>query len=269
MQSIHVEKASTALKNVAIPPSNKKADIKFEYNPSQDGIDHNLLILLHGLGDSKTPFAKLGQQLKLPQTATLAVQAPDMIPYMDGCYQWYPSFDMFTGDLLAPGHPERMKGLINTRKKIGGLLRHLIEDCGWKPSNIFLFGFSQGGTVALDTILFGNVRNLGGAISISGYLLEEQSKEAKVGAGYAGYIFVTQGELDETLNKALAEKKFKEIKNYCASSVELTQSFIPNKGHIMPNSEKEWRLIHSFFGKNMPRRNIELENMADVYQVNQ
>ncbi|CAO3681437.1 unnamed protein product [Rhizopus stolonifer] len=269
MQSINVEKASTAIKNKATPPNPKKVKIQFEYNPSQDGINHNLLILLHGLGDSKMPFAKLGQQLKLPQTATLAVQAPEAVPYMDGCYQWFPTFDMFTGDFLAPGNPERMKGLTNTRKKMDELLEHLINHCGWNPPNIFLFGFSQGGTIALDTVLFGNVRNLGGVISISGYLLEEQSKQNKIGAGYAGYILITQGEKDETVSKASAETKFKEIKNFCASSAEVSQTFIQNKTHAMPNSEKEWRLVHTFFGKNMSRRNIELENMADVYQVNQ
>lgn len=52
MQSINVEKASTAIKNKATPPNPKKVKIQFEYNPSQDGIDHNLLILLHGLGNS-------------------------------------------------------------------------------------------------------------------------------------------------------------------------------------------------------------------------
>ncbi|KAG1057084.1 hypothetical protein G6F43_001057 [Rhizopus delemar] len=207
MQSINVQSSSSAIKNKAIPPNSKKVGLQFDYNSSQDGIDHNLLILLHGLGDSKAPFTRLGQQLKLPQTATLSVQAPEIVPYMDGCYQWFPSFDMFTGDLLAPGNPERIKGLMNTRKKMDELLDHLIHHCGWNPPNIFLFGFSQGGTIALDTVLFGSVRNLGGVISISGYLLEEQSKQSKLGTGYAGYILITQGEKDETISKSIAENK--------------------------------------------------------------
>lgn len=67
--------------------------LEFTYTPSSDGVDENLLILLHGLGmwyrtsayqsiftrvgDTHVPFAKLGQNLRLPQTATLALRAPD------------------------------------------------------------------------------------------------------------------------------------------------------------------------------------------------
>lgn len=62
--------------------------------------------------------------------------------------------------------------------------------------------------------------------------------------------------------------KFKAVERQCSSSADVSQIFITNKDHTMPSSEREWRLIHTFFGKNMPRRNIELENMSDVYLVN-
>lgn len=88
------------------------------------------------------------------------------------------------------------------------LLHHLIDYSGFDPSRIFLFGFSQGGTVALDVALFGDIRNLGGVVSISGYLLDEQKGEKKVGNGYGGYILVTQGDNDPVVgSKAQAEKK--------------------------------------------------------------
>ncbi|KAI8378656.1 Alpha/Beta hydrolase protein [Choanephora cucurbitarum] len=236
MQSISVKESAIDPKtNKATPPNPKKTKLQFDYSPSQDGIDHNLLILFHGLGDSKGPFARLGQQLKLPQTATLSIQAPEPVPYLDGCFQWYPSFDFLTGDLLTPANPERLKGLIRTRQLIAELLHHLINDCGFQPPNIFLFGFSQGGTVALDTVLFGKIRNLGGVVSISGYLLEEQRADQKIGDGYAGYILITQGEKDKTIgSQSEAEKRFKAVQRQCASSADVTQIFITNKDHTMP-----------------------------------
>lgn len=266
MQSINVKQV--AKPTLVKKPDPKKVKLSFDYTPSADGIDFNLLVLLHGLGDSKQPFTNLGKQLKLPQTATLSVQAPEPVPYMDGCFQWFPSFDMLTGDLLTPANPERMKGLLRTRQMMDVLLQHMV-DCGFNPSQIFFFGFSQGGTVALDSVCFGKIRNLGGVVSISGYLLEEQRVDRKLGDGYAGYILITQGEKDQTIgSKAEAEKRFKAVERQCASSAEISHIFITNKDHTMPASEREWRLIHTFFGKNMPRRNIELENMSDVYLVN-
>lgn len=59
MQSIHVQKAASAIKNKATVPDPKKVDLKFDYSPSQDGIDHNLLILLHGLGNAAFFFMLL------------------------------------------------------------------------------------------------------------------------------------------------------------------------------------------------------------------
>lgn len=50
---------------------------------------------MDGLGDSVVPFEKLGQQLNLPQTAVLSVQAPERVPFLldEECFQWWPSFD--------------------------------------------------------------------------------------------------------------------------------------------------------------------------------
>ncbi|KAI9276700.1 Alpha/Beta hydrolase protein [Phascolomyces articulosus] len=268
MQSINVQSPQSQ-KNKATPPKQSNCQLKFDYSPSADGIDYNLLILFHGLGDSKGPFAQLGKKLNLPQTASLAIQAPEPVPYMDGCYQWHPSFDFLTGDLLTPENPARLKGLLRTRKLVTELLEHLINDCGFETPRIFLFGFSQGGTVALDAALFGNIRNLGGVISISGYLLEEQRTDKKIDNGYGGYILVTQGEKDEVIgNRVKAEKKFQEIQRLCSPDALSTQVFISNKDHTMANSPAEWRIIHTFFAERMPRRNLQLENMSDVYLVN-
>lgn len=66
--------------------------------------------------------------------------------------------------------------------------------------------------MALDAACFGKVRNLGGVVSISGYLLEEQRVDRKRGDGYAGYILITQGEKDGTIGgKAEAENRVRVI----------------------------------------------------------
>lgn len=108
-----------------------------------------------------------------------------------------------------------MKGLLRTRHLLSDFIDHLINDCGFNPSNIFFFGFSQGGTVALDTVLFGKTRNLGGVVSISGYLLDEHNNQtASPEDKYAGYILITQGDKDSTIGgKSIAEKNVKRKRN--------------------------------------------------------
>lgn len=53
MQSINVQSPQLQ-KNKATPPKQSKCQLKFDYSPSADGIDYNLLILLHGLGNLNT-----------------------------------------------------------------------------------------------------------------------------------------------------------------------------------------------------------------------
>lgn len=39
----------------------------WEFVPSPDGLNENLLVLLHGLGDGPSGFARLARQMRLPQ----------------------------------------------------------------------------------------------------------------------------------------------------------------------------------------------------------
>jgi len=121
--------------------------LKYAYLPSDDGTDENLLILLHGLGDTELPFANLGRSLKLPQTATLSLRAPLRIPFLEeDAFQWYASFDPL-GDLLDwPDPTGALEIVVST-------LQQLVTDCGWPINRIHLFGFAQGGSVAAEVAI--------------------------------------------------------------------------------------------------------------------
>lgn len=126
------------------PPKESAIPVPFSYTPSDDGIDENLLIFLHGLGDTHIPFAKLGRQLKLPQTATLSIRAPEKIPFLyEEAYQWYTSFDGF-GELIERPDPTSAMILLSA------VIKHLVRDCEWTMNRIHLFGFGQGGSVAVQ-----------------------------------------------------------------------------------------------------------------------
>ena len=92
MTEVHIRTQSNRPRT-KIHPQSTSWPVPFTYIPSDDGTDENLLILLHGLGeplkdylqsrllssvgDTHVPFTKLGRSLNLPQTAILALQAPE------------------------------------------------------------------------------------------------------------------------------------------------------------------------------------------------
>ncbi|MBW0526300.1 hypothetical protein O181_066015 [Austropuccinia psidii MF-1] len=144
----------------------------FGYRPSPDGVDTNLLILLHGLGDTDKPFLALGTRLNLPQTAILALRAFERVPLLEeDCFQWWDSFDILTGLPLSNPNPS------SALNKLIEILDVLIsKQIGWEPQRIHLFGFGQGGScVAELALLWNRVKpnssNLGSLVSISGPLL--------------------------------------------------------------------------------------------------
>ena len=59
--------------------------LTFAYAPAPSGVDSNLLILLHGLGDTHVPFESLGRKLatNLPQTAILSLRGGSPVPFLD------------------------------------------------------------------------------------------------------------------------------------------------------------------------------------------
>ncbi|KAJ7756925.1 hypothetical protein B0H16DRAFT_1537426 [Mycena metata] len=166
-QDIHlrdnpVDDASSRVKK---PPRTEKIPVPFFYAPSDDGTDENILILLHGLGDTHIPFSKLGRQLKLPQTAVLAVRAPDQVPFLyEESYAWFPSFDDL-GELIEQPNPTPALQLMDR------IFTHLTTDCEWPVNRIHLFGFAQGGTVAAELGLKMRGETLGSIVTISGPLL--------------------------------------------------------------------------------------------------
>ncbi len=125
----------------------------FEFIPSQIPSPH-LMIVFHGQADSIKPFFSIDQELGLTQMNYLLLNAPRK--YHSG-YSWY----------AEP--PLHKRGIARTRYLLIESLREL-QWQGWKPENIFLFGFSQGGQVAYDLAIQSGYR-FAGVIGISSYFV--------------------------------------------------------------------------------------------------
>merc|ERR1712037_1077110 len=74
-----------------------------------------------------------------------------------------------------PGEQRRLSSLERSAALLAESLDTLVGMCGWALPEIFLFGYGQGGTVALDLLLNPSpCRGLGGVVGIATEVLPER-----------------------------------------------------------------------------------------------
>jgi len=234
-------------------PQKSGIPVPFSYSASDDGTDENLLILLHGLGDTHLQFAKLGRQLRLPQTATLALRAPERIPFLydEEAFQWYDSFDNL-GELLTRPNPTPALDLLSK------VLEYLIRECSWSANKIHLFGFAQGGSVAAE-------------LGVRWWREKNQSDEPSAALGS---IVTVEGPLlsHPTLSKPCLTPAL--LFHHSAAQLPSTALSSLKKGYEavrevkvrgsegMPRSKEDWHEIMRFWSEVLERRQV-----GGLYQV--
>ena len=120
-----------------------------------------ILILFHGLGDSEASFATFAKNLNLPGVLAISVRGvaplppalvglPDSAAAADGPARHFHWGDDLT---LSPstGDLDPDPGFSNAERLVlGKLVREtLVRRCGWDTRDVLLFGFGQGGSLAL------------------------------------------------------------------------------------------------------------------------
>ncbi len=148
--------------------------------PAHERNSRRLLMVLHGLGDSVAGYQWLPVALQLRWLNYLLVNAPD--PYSGG-FSWF--------DFMGNPGPD----IARSR----GLLFELLEaqrKKGFAPETTMLFGFSQGGLMALEVGLRYEHR-VAGVIGVSGYVHEpEQALKELSRVAREQHFFVTHGTQD-------------------------------------------------------------------------
>ncbi len=144
---------------------------------------HQLLIVLHGRGDSADGFLWAQDVLAIDSLNVLLLTAPNR--YYSG-FSWY--------DLP----PNQLPGIRESSKLLAQVLAEA-ENNGYTPERTFLMGFSQG---CLMTLEFGarHSRRLAGYIGISGYCYdpEELLREMNFDVNHGDWL-ITHGTEDELL----------------------------------------------------------------------
>ncbi|ORX38352.1 Alpha/Beta hydrolase protein [Kockovaella imperatae] len=205
----------------------------FNYAPSPDGNDLNLLIFFHGLGDTKKSFSDLGKKLNLPGTAVLALQAPDPIPLLEHpAFSWYNTFTQFFEPLPNPNPTTVIPPL---RKLIENLIS---PEIGWSLTSIHLFGFAQGGTTALELAL-DLAKRFGSVTSICAPLLASISSNLHL---HTPICYFTR----QDQRSAVAQKQIKNVQR-TFDHVDIIQGHV-GRAEDMPRGQDEWTGIMKFWG---------------------
>ena len=212
----------------------------------------NVLILLHGLGDTKASFTNLARQLALPETTCIALQAPTPLPFDLGGFHWGDDiiFDQTTGSM------DFDTGFVKSSKVVAEdvLQKGLIEKCGYGERDVFFLGFGQGGMVAL-TVAAASLAELGGVISIGGPLPSSSSDSGR--SKPKTPVLIIGGSSKSLITTATLTN----IKNVF-QSVETEQWARP--GDVMPRNRQEMLPIMQFLARRLRSRHGVPEGSIEV-----
>lgn len=107
------------------------------------------VICMHGLGASADDLRPIAQALQLPNVRFVFPQAPDLPVTINHGYRMPAWYDVRSMDFASAVRSDHA-GVDASCDAIKMLLANEQAQYGIKPENIFLMGFSQGGSIALE-----------------------------------------------------------------------------------------------------------------------
>jgi len=152
-------------------------------------------ILLHGWGAYGRDLIPLAEALQLPQLRYVALEGKIDVPMTGGYGKgWFE----FPPTEAAP------EEIASSRKQIVNAIDQLVTE-GIPQEKIFLMGFSQGGSMALNTLVKGE-RKVGAVVVMSGFFLDQESLKQKDTLPADVPIFAGHGTYDNLVPLHLAKE---------------------------------------------------------------
>jgi len=193
--------------------------------PSRVAGSRDLMIVLHGLGDSMEGYGWMPAELAVDRLNYLLVNAPD--DYYGG-YSWFE----IDGD--------RHAGILRSRQLLLDLLAAQTK-AGFPSERTFLFGFSQGCLMTMDAGLR-HPAKLAGLIGISGWVHELPTMLKELSpVGRDQRILMTHGSLDPLIPFEQVQQQAKDLQ---AAGLKLEWHEL-RKAHTI-DGERELRVIRDF-----------------------
>lgn len=170
-------------------------------------------------------------------------------------FQWYKSFDPL-GDLLPNPNPTPALNLL------ARIFDHLTNDCGWSCRKIHIFGFAQGGTVAVEFALLrwrqqlrenndSSILPLGSIVSVSGPLASYPVLESPCPVPLLLFHRLPPAKSGLSSSDKVAFRRG--FGSFREAQVD---------GEGMPRSKTEWGHLMRFWSERLDRR-----QMGGLYQV--
>ena len=244
----------------------------------------NLLLLLHGRGErSAAPFAALARKLNLPHTTCLSLAGPSPLPFGVPGREWFARLDLETGEDLpsrSSGDARRVASLASTRKALDALIDRLTNTAkgGWPADRTHVFGFSDGGTVALEvSVARVGARRLGGCAAASAAFLPERLADATNAFPFDSRaptpVALTCGENDPVVTRVSVEETARVLRVRNPGVV--AEVFVRDgdrdgekKTHAAISGERETRFLMRFWGSTLGVPKTRAENLgSDVVEV--
>lgn len=173
--------------------------LQTELIPAQNPNSRDLLIVLHGLGDSMEGYRWIPQAIGSANLNVMLVNAPDA--YYGG-FAWYE---------YVPDRSVSAGGVERSYRLLESLLNSTAEK-GFPTARTLLFGFSQGCLMSTETAVRYPAR-LAGVIGVSGYVHDVQSLiKAASPAGREQRFLITHGTDDPLIPIAESQANFDALK---------------------------------------------------------
>lgn len=187
--------------------------------PLNDEETKQVVIIVHGLGDSAQGIISLGTAMQpaLPNTEFVAMDAPFPCEFSPMGYQWFSPNDWTSTVVL--------EGVKKAESYLNDYIDHIAETRGLPHEKIALLGFSQGSMMSLY-VAPRKEQELAGVLAYSGALIGGDTLSQELKSSPA--VFLSHGEVDdvvpfENMNRALTGLK--------AANMNVSALPCPNLGH--------------------------------------
>lgn len=206
--------------------------------PPDSGRPVNVLILLHGLGDTYQSMKTLGQRMALPETVCISVQGPTPLPFDIGGFHW-------GSDIIFDQGSDAMDfdtGFNMSSKFLYEILQQLQAKCHYQGRNILFFGYGQGAMAALRLAVeseeFGGIISIGGPLPTDATTPTQMSETPIIVLGGSSDSAVT----DSSIQRLKKSFKFVEYKQW------------RRPGDAAPRNREEMFPIMQFFQRRLQSR---------------